>query len=53
MTFAFQNRQKEMKRLEKRRVKQERRALKKFEKQAKEETAKGRSTVLPNRETGN
>ena len=53
MPITFQKRQKELKRLEKQRMKEERRAQKKFEKRAKEDAAKGGSTVLPNPETGN
>jgi hypothetical protein len=37
MSITFQKRQKEMKRLEKQRMKEERRAQKKLEKRAKEE----------------
>ncbi len=39
MTITFQKRQKEMKRLEKQRMKEARRAQKKLEKRAKEEEA--------------
>lgn len=39
MAITFQKRQKEMKRLEKQRMKEERRAQKKLEKRAKEDAA--------------
>jgi len=48
MTITFQKRQKEMKRLEKQRMKEARRAQKKLEKRAKEEAEKEAATILPN-----
>jgi hypothetical protein len=47
MTITFQKRQKEMKRLEKQKMKEERRAQKKLEKRAREEAIKDDSLVVP------
>jgi hypothetical protein len=47
MTITFQKRQKEMKRLEKQKMKEERRAQKKLEKRAREEAIKDGSLVVP------
>jgi hypothetical protein len=46
MTITFQKRQKEMKRLEKQRMKEERRAQKKLEKRAKQQTPTEGITVM-------
>lgn len=47
MPTTFQKRQKEMKRLEKQRMKEARRAQKKLEKRTREEAAKDVAEVLP------
>jgi hypothetical protein len=53
MAITFQKRQKELKRLEKQRMKEERRAQKKLEKRAKAQgTEEGASTVAEIREQG-
>jgi hypothetical protein len=53
MAITFQKRQKEMKRLEKQRMKEERRAQKKLEKRAKaQETDEGATTVVDTPEQG-
>lgn len=48
MTITFQKRQKEMKRLEKQKMKEARRAQKKLEKRAKEEAEKEGSAIPEN-----
>jgi hypothetical protein len=47
MTITFQKRQKEMKRLEKQKMKEERRAQKKLEKRAKEQAIEDGTAVIP------
>jgi hypothetical protein len=46
MTITFQKRQKEMKRLEKQRMKEARRAQKKLDKRAKEEEAANQTNAV-------
>jgi hypothetical protein len=47
MSITFQKRQKELKRLEKQRMKEERRAQKKLEKRAKQQTTDEGTTAIP------